>query len=133
MLADAVDHVIGVDTHASEHALCLVDAATQRTAGSLTISASRIGYRRALRLARKHAPGRRLWALEGTGSYGAGLARFLCERGEQVLEVERPRREGARGRLKSDALDAERPGLRSQAKPVPARACERRRGRCAAS
>jgi transposase len=108
MLADDVDHVIGVDTHASEHALCLVDAATQRTSGSLTIAASRTGYRRALRLARKQAPGRRVWALEGTGSYGAGLARFLCERGEQVLEVERPRREGARGRLKSDALDAER-------------------------
>jgi transposase len=108
MLADDVDHVIGVDTHASEHALCLVDAATQRTARSLTIAASRTGYRRALRLARAQAPGRRVWALEGTGSYGAGLARFLCERGEQVLEVERPRREGARGRLKSDALDAER-------------------------
>jgi transposase len=108
MLADDVDHVIGVDTHASEHALCLVDAATQRTADHLTIAASRIGYRRALRLARAHAPGRRVWALEGTGCYGAGLARFLCERGEQVLEVERPRREDARGRLKSDALDAER-------------------------
>jgi transposase len=108
MLADDVDHVIGVDTHVSEHALCLVDAATQRTARSLTIAASRAGYRRALRLARKQAPGRRLWALEGTGSFGAGLARFLCERGEQVLEVERPRREGARGRLKSDAVDAER-------------------------
>jgi transposase len=108
MLADDVDHVIGVDTHASEHALCLVEAATQRTAGSLTIAASRTGYRRALRLARTQAPGRRVWALEGTGSYGAGLARFLEERSERVFEVERPRREGARGRLKSDALDAER-------------------------
>ena len=49
-----------------------------------------------------------MWALEGSGSYGAGLARFLTRHGEQVLEVERPRREGRRGRLKSDALDAER-------------------------
>jgi transposase len=108
MLADDVAYVIGVDTHAEQHALALVEARTQRTRRSLTIAASRRGYRQALRLAHRQAPGRRLWALEGSGSYGAGLARFLCERGERVLEVERPRREGRRGRLKSDALDAER-------------------------
>ena len=108
MLADDVAYVLGVDTHAEQHALALVEARTQRTRRQLTISASRRGYRQALRLARRQAPGRRVWALEGSGSYGAGLARFLAERGEQVLEVERPRREGRRGRLKSDALDAER-------------------------
>lgn len=105
---DDVKYVIGVDTHADSHALALVDARTQRTCRSLTIAASGRGYRRALRLARKHVPERRVWALEGTGSYGAGFARFLASRGERVLEVERPRREGRRGRLKSDALDAER-------------------------
>jgi transposase len=108
MLADDVRYVIGVDTHADGHTLALVEVATQRTRRSLTITASRRGYRRALRLARRQAPGCCAWALEGTGSYGAGLARFLSERGEQVLEVERPRREGRRGRLKSDTLDAER-------------------------
>lgn len=108
MLADDVAYVIGVDTHADSHALSVLDTRTQRTCHALTVSASRVGYRRALRLARRHAPGRRVWALEGTGSYGAGLTRFLADRGEQVLEVERPRREGSRGRLKSDALDAER-------------------------
>jgi transposase len=108
MLADDVAYVIGVDTHADSHALVLLDARTQRTCSVLTVAASRSGYRRALRLAHRQAPGKRLWALEGTGSYGAGLARFLTERGEQVREVERPRREGSRGRLKSDALDAER-------------------------
>ena len=108
MLADEVDFVLGVDTHADAHALALVEARTQRLRCALTVPASRSGYRRALRLARRRAPGRRLWALEGTGSYGAGLARFLIERGEPVREVERPRREGSRGRLKSDALDAER-------------------------
>jgi transposase len=108
MLADEVDFVLGVDTHAEQHALALVDAKTQRTTGAVTIPASRRGYRSALRLARRQARGHRLWALEGTGSYGAGFARFLVERGEQVREVERPRRAGRRGRLKSDALDAER-------------------------
>lgn len=108
MLADEVAFVIGVDTHADTHTLALVDARTQRTRSNPTIPATRRGYRQALRLAKRQAPGRRAWALEGSGSYGAGLARFLSERGEQVLEVERPSREGRRGRLKSDELDAER-------------------------
>jgi transposase len=108
MLADEVVFVLGVDTHADNHALALVEARSQRTRRTLTVAASRRGYRQALRLACRHAPGRRAWAIEGSGSYGAGLARFLCERGERVLEVERPARQGGRGRLKSDALDAER-------------------------
>ena len=108
MLADEVDFVIGVDTHAHSHALALVETRTQRNRRSLSIPATRSGYRQALRLARRQAAGRRAWALEGTGSYGAGLARFLDARGERVLEVERPHREGRGGRLKSDPLDAER-------------------------
>jgi transposase len=108
MLTDQVAFVVGVDTHAQTHALALVDAVSQRTTGTVTITANRRGYRQALRVACRHAPGRRCWALEGTGSYGNGLARFLTERGEQVLEIERPRRQGQRGRLKTDLLDAER-------------------------
>jgi len=108
MLADDVVFVVGVDTHSETHTLALLDTRTQRTRQNVTIPATRRGYWQALRLARRQAPGKRAWALEGSGSYGAGLARFLRERGEQVLEVERPAREGSRGRLKSDALDAER-------------------------
>jgi transposase len=108
MLADEVSFVLGVDTHADTHALVLLEVESQRARRSLTIPATRRGYRQALRLAHQHAPGRRAWALEGTGSYGAGLARFLSERGECVLEVERPARRGGRARPKSDALDAER-------------------------
>jgi transposase len=108
MLTDEVDFVVGVDTHRDQHALAVVDAGTQRTCRQLTVAASRQGYRQALRLAKRHAPGRRAWALEGSGCYGAGLARFLDMRGERVLEVERPSRDGQTGRLKTDALDAER-------------------------
>ncbi len=108
MLADDVAFVLGVDTHADTHALALVDARTQGTRRSLSVPATRRGYRQALRVARRQAPGRRAWALEGSGSYGAGLARFLSERGECVLEVERPARSGSKARLKSDSLDAER-------------------------
>lgn len=108
MLAEDAGFVVGVDTHTDHHALVVIDAATQRTRRALTIAATRRGYLEGLRLAERLAPGDRVWALEGSGSYGAGLARFLSERGERVVEVERPRRDGARGRLKSDVLDAER-------------------------
>jgi transposase len=108
MLADEVAFVLGVDTHTDNHTLAVVEAASQRTQRVLTIAATRRGYRQALRLADRQAPGRRAWALEGSGCYGAGLARFLAARGERVLEVERPARSGRQGRLKSDALDAER-------------------------
>ena len=52
------------------------------------------------------AAGRRVWAIEGTGSYGAGLARFLIKRGEVVLEVSRAPRPQRRLQGKDDALDA---------------------------
>ena len=54
-----------------------------------------------------HAPGRRAFAVEGTGSFGAGLTRFLTGHGERVLEVGRLRRERRSGG-KTDALDAVR-------------------------
>jgi transposase len=107
MLTDELDFVIGVDTHAQTHTLAIVEARTQRLAQELVLRADRPGYRRALRLARRRAPGSRAWAIEGTGSYGAGLTRFLSSHGEEVREIERPKR--ARGRRgKSDPLDAER-------------------------
>ena len=45
--------------------------------------------------------------MEGTGSYGAALARFLAAHGQVVLEVNRPDRQARRGHGKSDPLDAE--------------------------
>jgi len=105
MLADEVDFVIGVDTHRDRHALAVVAAATGVVWYETTIETTRGGYRAALDLAHEQAPGRRVFALEGSGCYGRGLARFLGERRERVVEVERPRRE-SRSRAKSDALDA---------------------------
>jgi len=105
MLADQLDYVIGVDSHRDRHAFAIVTAF-----GAIELeqelAADPAGYRQALALAKRQAPGRRVWAIEGTGSYGAGLTRFLAAQGEQVLEVERPRRTGSRGRLKTDRLDA---------------------------
>jgi transposase len=105
MLAEELDFVIGVDTHADSHTLALVAAASGGLLGGGTVAATARGYAQAFRLAVERAPGRRAWALEGSGSYGAGLAGFLAERGERVLEVERPAR-AQRRRGKSDAIDA---------------------------
>jgi hypothetical protein len=53
-----------------------------------------------------HLPGRRCWAVEGAGSFGAGLAGFLQQRGERVVEVSRPKRPAHRTGANSDTLDA---------------------------
>jgi transposase len=105
MLADAVDVVIGVDTHRDRHAFALVAAPSGALLGEAELEANAAGYAQVLALVRAAAPSERAWAVEGTGSYGAGLTAFLTARGERVLEVERPRRPAGR-RGKSDKLDA---------------------------
>jgi transposase len=106
MLADELDFVIGVDTHRDTHTFCVVAASSGARLEERLITADERGYAAALALAVERADGRRAWAIEGSGSYGQGLARFLAEQGERVLEVERPARTAAGGRGKSDALDA---------------------------
>jgi transposase len=128
MLADEVDFVIGVDSHRDEHALALVACPTGACLAEAVISANGRGYAAALALALERAPGRRAWAIEGTGSYGKGLARHLAQQGERVLEVERPRRAGGRGRAKTDRLDALRAAraLIAEERPALPRAAGRR-------
>jgi transposase len=77
-------------------------------------------------LVAQRAPGRRCWALEGTGCYGAGLACFLAERGEWVVEVDRPKRPRGRTGAKSDLLDAIRAGREALSREHLA--CPRQRG-----
>src|SRR5262245_36634390 len=92
MLADEFDFVVGVDSHRDAHALAIVNSATGAALFEVQVTATERGYVQAFRLAEREAPGRRAWAIEGTGSYGAGLARFLSVCGERVLEVGRVRR-----------------------------------------
>ncbi len=105
MLADQVDYIVGVDPHRDVHALAVVEVRTGAVVLEAAIAASMAGYRRALELADESAPGRRAFAVEGSGSFGAGLTRFLTARGEAVYEVGRLRRERRSGG-KTDALDA---------------------------
>jgi transposase len=107
MLADELDYVVGVDPHRDEHALGVVEVRTGVVVFETSVAADSGGYDEALRVVEQHAPGRRAFAVEGTGSYGAGLTRFLASCGERVFEVGRLRRERRSGG-KSDALDAVR-------------------------
>ena len=105
MLAGQLDFIVGVDSHRDSHAVAVVEVATGLVLLEASISADSGGYADALRLAARHAAGRRAFAIEGTASYGAGLSRFLLEHDEQVFEVGRLRRERRSGG-KTDALDA---------------------------
>ena len=89
MLADQVDYVVGVDTHRDEHVLAVVVASTGAVVAQRSVPATSRGYARALAFADEHAAGRRVWAVEGAGHYGAGLARHLSGRGETALEAGR--------------------------------------------
>jgi transposase len=107
MLADQLDYIVGVDPHRDSHSLAVVQIVSGAVVFESMIDASSAGYAQALSLAEEHAPGRRAFAIEGTGSFGAGLTRFLVGRDEWVLEVSRLRRERRSGG-KTDALDAVR-------------------------
>jgi transposase len=93
---------IGIDTHAEVHVAVALDR-LGAARGSTTISADANGYLALWRWAQEL--GEPAFAIEGTGSYGAGLARFLVAAGAEVYECERPRR-GERRRGKSDLIDA---------------------------
>jgi transposase len=125
MLAELVDGVIGVDPHRDT----LAAAAVTSLGGVLaqtTTSADAAGYQRLLDFAQAHLPGRRCWAVEGAGSFGAGLTVFMQQHGERVVEVGRPKRPAHRSGAKSDALDAVRAAREALGQDRPA--SPRRRG-----
>jgi transposase len=121
MLADELDFVIGVDTHRDQHIVAILAAPAGAVIAGRTARANARGYRELLCLAAGYAPGRRARAIEGTGSYGAGLTRYLGERGEVVLEVSRTPRAERRLRGKDDMLDAARTALAALAAETLAR------------
>ena len=94
-IADAERLVIGgVDTHADRHVAAVVDQ-VGRVLGTGQFPATAAGYAAALRWMRSH--GELVKAgVEGTGSYGAGLAGYLAGEGAGVVEVIRPNRQARR-------------------------------------
>jgi transposase len=105
-LAELVDAVIGVDTHRDTHEAEIADA-TGTPIATLKISNNSAGFAAMLAWIAEHAPGPRIVvSMEGTRSYGVGLARALSEVGVMVLECEQPNRKQRRAKGKSDPIDA---------------------------
>ena len=105
MLADTVELAVGVDTHKDTHTAAVVTAVSGAVVTQVTVPATPVGDQQLLQLAARQ-PGQRVWAVEGTGGYGAGLTRFLAAHQEQVVELDRPKRAARRHGAKSDPLDA---------------------------
>jgi hypothetical protein len=118
MLADGLDYVVGVDPHRDSHALAVLQVVSGAVLFEATVAASSDGYAHALKLVDQHAAGRRVFAVEGTGSFGAGLTRFLTARGERVLR--------SAGRSGSDARAARPTRSTRSARPA---ACSPNGGR----
>lgn len=95
----------GVDTHRDVHVAAVVDQ-TGRILDVSSFPATGAGYRRLLAWMHRHDLVVRV-GVEGTGSYGAGLARYLSAEGVEVVEVNRPNRQTRRRRGKNDSVDAE--------------------------
>jgi transposase len=105
-VTDPVRVVVGgVDTHKDEHVAAVVDT-TGAILGTASFATTATGHRRLLRWLERHGRLLRV-GIEGTGSYGAGLARAVAAAGVEVVEVDRPNRQLRRRRGKSDAIDAE--------------------------
>jgi transposase len=110
----------GVDTHKDFHVAAVIDA-LGRILGVSSFPTTRHGYRRLLAWLQSHGEVVAV-GVEGCGSWGAGLARYLAARGVNVVEVNRPNRQTRRLRGKDDPVDAEaaaRAVLSGEAKVVP--------------
>ena len=115
------DAVIGgVDTHADVH----VAAAINHVGGVLGVESfatTQSGYRRLVSWLGSHGE-LVLVGVEGTGSYGVGVARYLARAGIDVVEVDRPNRQTRHRKGKSDPVDAvaaARAALSGQASGLP--------------
>jgi transposase len=103
---DGIRHVVGgVDTHKDLHVAAVVDE-RDLVLGTRCFATTRQGYRQMLDWMRSFGELRRV-GIESTGSYGAGLLRFVQKAGIEVLEVTTPDNQDRRRRGKNDDLDAQ--------------------------
>ena len=94
----------GVDTHKDTVHVAAVDAIGRRLADA-EFPTTRVGYADALRWLRGHGDLAKV-GIEGTGSYGAGIATEFAAASVEVVEVNRPDRAERRRAGKSDPIDA---------------------------
>ena len=109
MLAELVDHVIGVDPDRDWITAAVLDANTTGVIATAKFAANNDGYDEAVEWADTHtAAGDRGWVVEGSGSYGRGLTAALGRAGEWVIEFDRPHQRPTKDGAKTDELDAVR-------------------------
>ena len=94
----------GVDTHADTHVAAAVDP-NGGLLGVESFGADEVGYEQLLGWLAGFGPVARV-GIEGTGSWGVGLSRFLADTGVEAVEVDRPDRQVRRKQGKSDPIDA---------------------------
>ena len=94
----------GVDTHADHHMAAAIDG-NGGVLGVESFPATEAGYEGLLAWLAGHGEIVRI-GVEGTGSWGVGLTRFLASTGVEVVEVDRPNRQDRRKQGKSDSTDA---------------------------
>ncbi len=99
-----VEIIGGIDTHADTHTVATLDHLGRVLAHS-TFPATTTGYRDLHTWLRRHGQVTAV-GVEGTGSYGAGLTRYLSDHDVKIVEVDRPDRRARRRTGKSDPLDA---------------------------
>lgn len=97
--------ILGVDTHLDIHMGVLISN-TGKLLGELTAETNTAGYHKLLTWAQSFGMLKQA-GVEGTGTYGAGLAQVLRDHGVAVYEVNRPDRSRRRLQGKSDPIDAE--------------------------
>jgi transposase len=95
----------GVDTHKDVHVAAVLDH-LGRILATKAFPTSPRGYSQLLGWMRRFGTVARV-GVEGTGTYGAGLCRYLVDHGVEVIEVNRPNRQRRRLQGKSDTVDAE--------------------------
>jgi transposase len=102
---EALPVVLGVDTHVDAHVAVALDGLGGRL-GHKTVPATEAGYALLAAWAEEFGVLERA-GIEGSGSFGVGLTRFLRARGVEVVEVNRPNRQHRRRFGKHDTADAE--------------------------
>jgi len=106
IVADVADAVVGIDTHRDAHQVELASAA-RGVIATVSIANSEAGFAELIAWIAEHSPGPHvIVGVEGTRSYGIGVARALIGAGLRVTEVEQPSRKSRRGKGKTDAIDA---------------------------
>jgi transposase len=104
LASEPTNVIAGIDTHADTHHVAVINEHGKPLADKEFLAVGS-GYRKIIEFITSHGTAIAV-GVEGTGSYGAELARTLRGEGLSVLEVNRPNRAARRLKGKSDPLDA---------------------------